>query len=75
MKVNYRTIVILILILAMQIFLRLPFLAEPLERDEGSYAYIAQRLLVGEVPYRDYFDHKPPAIYFIYAGIFKLLGD
>ena len=70
-----RTIIILLLILALQIFLRIPFLGEPLERDEGAYAYIAQRMAVGQVPYRDIYDHKPPAIYFIYAGIFKLFGE
>jgi len=75
MKSKYATIVLLVLILALQIALRIPFLGEPLERDEGSYAYIAQRMLVGEIPYRDYFDHKPPVIYFAYAGIFKLFGD
>ena len=75
MKFDYRTILILLLILALQIVLRIPFLQEPLERDEGAYAYIAQRMLAGELPYRDYFDHKPPAIYFIYAGMFKLFGD
>lgn len=75
MKFDYRTILILLLILVLQIVLRVPFLQEPLERDEGAYAYIAQRMLAGELPYRDYFDHKPPAVYFIYAGIFKLFGD
>lgn len=70
-----RTIIIILLILALQIFLRIPFLGEPLERDEGAYAYIAQRMAVGQVPYRDIYDHKPPAIYFIYAGIFKLFGE
>ncbi|MBI5078894.1 glycosyltransferase family 39 protein, partial [Candidatus Saganbacteria bacterium] len=69
------TCVILLSILLAQAALRMPFLREPVEADEGAYAYIAQRLLAGEVPYRDIFDHKPPAIYFIYAGLFKLFGD
>ena len=59
----------------LQVVLRVPFLSEPLERDEGAYAYIAQRMLEGEVPYRDHYDHKPPAVYFIYAGVFRLFGD
>ena len=42
--------------------LRAPFLSLPLERDEGEYAYIAQRLAAGDVPYRDAFDQKPPAV-------------
>jgi 4-amino-4-deoxy-L-arabinose transferase-like glycosyltransferase len=75
MKTKHKTIVILTLILVLQITLRIPFLQEPLERDEGVYAYVAQRMLAGEVPYRDVFDHKPPAVYFIYAGIFKIFGE
>ena len=75
MKRRYVTAAILVLILIAQVFLRVPFLEEPLERDEGAYAYIAQRILAGDVPYRDIFDHKPPLIYFIYAGVFKLFGD
>ncbi len=74
-KSKYMTIILLVLILVLQIALRMPFLEEPLERDEGAYAYIAQRMLVGEVPYRDYYDHKPPAIYFIYAAVFKAFGE
>lgn len=55
--------------------LRAPFLSVPLERDEGEYAYIAQRALHGEVPYRDAFDQKPPGIFVIYTAIFLTLGQ
>ncbi|MGB9613329.1 MAG: glycosyltransferase family 39 protein [Candidatus Margulisiibacteriota bacterium] len=47
---------------------------EPLERDEGTYGYVAQRILEGEIPYRDVFDHKPPVVYYIYAAIVKFFG-
>ena len=50
--------------------LRAPFLSLPLERDEGEYAYIAQRLLEGDVPYRDAFDQKPPGVFGAYALAF-----
>ena len=63
------------MVLILQVNLFVPFLQEPLERDEGAYAYIAQRLPAGELPYRDSFDHKPPAIYFTYALIFKFFGE
>jgi 4-amino-4-deoxy-L-arabinose transferase-like glycosyltransferase len=55
--------------------LRLPYLSVPLERDEGEYAYIAQRMLEGEVPYRDAFDQKPPGVFLVYAAAFSLLGQ
>jgi 4-amino-4-deoxy-L-arabinose transferase-like glycosyltransferase len=46
--------------------LRAPLLSIPLERDEGEYAYIAWRLGHNELPYRDWFDQKPPAVFFAY---------
>jgi len=46
--------------------LRAPLLPIPLERDEGEYAYIAWRLGYNELPYRDWFDQKPPAVFYVY---------
>jgi hypothetical protein len=55
---------------------RLPFLELPLERDEGEYAYIAQRWLAGGfVPYRDAFDQKPPGVFATYAAALVLGGE
>jgi hypothetical protein len=55
--------------------LRAPYLSLPLERDEGEYAYIAQRMLAGDWPYRDAFDQKPPGIFLACAAAFALLGQ
>jgi 4-amino-4-deoxy-L-arabinose transferase-like glycosyltransferase len=55
--------------------LRAPYLSVPLERDEGEYAYIAQRMLEGDVPYRDAFDQKPPGVFLVYAAAFAVLGQ
>jgi hypothetical protein len=38
----------------------------PLERDEGGYAYIAWRMTLGEMPYLDWFDQKPPGVHAVY---------
>jgi len=38
----------------------------PIERDEGGYAYIAWRMTLGEMPYLDWFDQKPPGIFGVY---------
>ncbi len=62
-------------ILAVFVALRIPYVATPLERDEGAYAYVAQRALRGEVPYRDAFDHKPPGVYLVYASFFATTGE
>lgn len=40
-------------------------------RDSGIYLYMGQEILDSKIPYRDAWDHKPPAIYFINAlGLF-----
>ena len=57
------------------VVLRAPFLSVPLERDEGEYAYIAQRMLEGEVPYRDAFDQKPPGVFVAYLLAFAIAGQ
>lgn len=62
-------------IVAVFVALRVPYVSSPLERDEGEYAYIAQRALRGEVPYRDAFDQKPPGIFLIYAAEFLIGGQ
>jgi hypothetical protein len=36
-------------------------------RDSGVFLYVGWRLLKGDVPYRDVWDHKPPLIYFVDA--------
>ena len=35
--------------------------------DSGVYLYIGERILEGELPYRDAWDHKGPVIYYINA--------
>ena len=54
------------LLLLLTMALRVPLLDIPFERDEGGYSYIAWRLGYHELPYRDWIDHKPPAIYWVY---------
>lgn len=42
--------------------------------DSGVYSYAGTRILEGELPYRDFWDHKPPGIYYLNALAFKLFG-
>ncbi|MFA4967310.1 MAG: glycosyltransferase family 39 protein [Candidatus Margulisiibacteriota bacterium] len=74
MQNKSRIILLVLFILVLQVFLRLPFLLSPLDRDEGLYGYMGQRILAGEIPYRDVFDHKPPVVYYIYAAVIKFSG-
>ncbi|MEM7413335.1 MAG: hypothetical protein AAF430_24100 [Myxococcota bacterium] len=47
---------------------------EPLERDLTLYAVMGHELLLGEVLYAGVWDHKPPAIYAVYAWAEALVG-
>lgn len=45
-------------------------------RDSGAFIYIAQQVLDGATPYRDVWDHKGPAIFYIDAlGLYLSAGD
>jgi hypothetical protein len=45
-----------------------------LNADEGIYLDGALRVMHGQAPYRDFFVHTGPGTYWIYAGVFRLLG-
>lgn len=48
-----------------------PIYREIPERDSGVFLYFGEQILNGKIPYRDMWDHKPPAIYYIDAiGLF-----
>ena len=57
------------------LLIRAPLFDLPLERDEGGYAYIAWRLEHGELPYREWFDQKPPGIFLAYRLALAAPGD
>ena len=58
--------------ICISMLLRVGIASIPLERDEGEYAYIAQRWLAGDVPYQDSFNQKPPGPFLAYAALFAL---
>lgn len=47
---------------------------KPLAQDEGVFLTITQEILKGQTPYLDFFDHKPPGIYFILLPVIFLFG-
>ncbi len=67
--------VVLATVCALPILLYLPLLHEPLLRDEGFYAAVGQRILDGDLPYRDAFDNKPPIVFGWYALSFLIFGE
>ena len=61
--------------LGVVILVRLRLLGVPLERDEGEYAYMAQQLLQGVLPYTEAQSMKFPGIFFVYAGVLAIFGQ
>lgn len=55
--------------------LRLHAFDLPLETDECNYAYIAGRLLESDRLYVDVWDHQPPGVFALFAGVIALFGD
>jgi len=53
----------------------LPMIFLPLTRDQATYAYAGQVILDGELPYRDVFACKGPAIHYTYAAAMWLFGQ
>ncbi|MBK9735175.1 MAG: glycosyltransferase family 39 protein [Saprospiraceae bacterium] len=51
---------------------RLRYLDIPLDRDEGTYLYMGKMFMRGFKPYVDFYEIKPPGIFFAY-GIFDLI--
>lgn len=50
-------------------------LVQPIHRDEGVFWTIGSKILEGQLPYLDLFDHKPPGIHYLAAGLFALFGE
>ena len=46
----------------------------PMNRDSGTFAYGGWRILSGGIPYRDFWDNKPPGIFYLNALAFALFG-
>lgn len=73
--INNKVIGLLLLVLVLTFIVRTPFFHEPLERDEGGYASVAQAILRGDIVYKDVVDNKPPLLYSIYSLAFILFGQ
>lgn len=71
---KFWTAFLLLLIIIFSLLIRIPMLNVPLERDEGEYAYIAQCIQQGDLPYRDIVCQKPPGIFYLYLLAFKVTG-
>src|SRR5918993_3559206 len=62
-------------LVAALLLLRLPSLVQPMGADQGLYAYVGERILQGELAYRDAWDQKPPGIHYVYAVLRALAAS
>lgn len=67
--------VVLIALLAVVTLLSVPILTYPLGRDQGEFATIARGLLNGRIPYKDLWNPKPPAVFYVYGLAMTLFGQ
>jgi 4-amino-4-deoxy-L-arabinose transferase-like glycosyltransferase len=69
---------IFVALAAVGLILRLINIGNPLNSwdgfDEMNYALIARSLMDGELPFHGPFDHKPIALYYIFALFFQVFG-
>jgi len=49
--------------------------SSPMDLDSGVFAYGAVRVLHGALPYRDFWDHKPPLVFYLNAAAMILFGE
>lgn len=60
------------LLIAVLLLPRVPSLVQPAGADQALYTYVGSRILKGELPYRDAWDQKPPAVHVVYAALYAL---
>jgi hypothetical protein len=70
----YAPLILLGIILVLTALLRMRMLSVPLERDEGEYAYFAQLILDGHLPYQYAYTMKLPGVCYAYLAGMALFG-
>src|SRR5438034_5994313 len=65
---------VLFVVLVGAAILLFPTIYWPFDYDQGTFAYGGSAILRGEKPYIDFWDIKPPNIFYEYAIAFTLFG-
>ena len=66
--------IIFLVVISLGLCYRAVMINYSITNDEGGYSFIAKKILDGAIPYKDYFDHKPPGVYYAFALAFLLFG-
>ena len=69
------SVIALLLFLASLAYLFLFRRYSAMDPDEGIVLQGAERILRGEVPYRDFFSFYTPGSFYLVAGMFRVFGD
>jgi 4-amino-4-deoxy-L-arabinose transferase-like glycosyltransferase len=64
----------LLTLLLSLLFLRMGYFNLPLDRDESAYAYLGKRALEGGKIYQDFYEMKPPLLFYSYSLLVTLFG-
>ena len=62
------------ILFVLTILLRWQYLEIPLERDESVYYYLGKTALEGGRPYYDFYEMKPPGLFYSYALLVGIFG-
>ena len=73
---NAKSSTLWIVLAALTLVTRLPyFFVDVIDWDESTFILMGDSLLKGFLPYTHIWDNKPPAIFFLFAGIISLGND
>lgn len=67
LKVYVRELLFIVLLTLIVLLPISPLYISSIGRDSGVFLYMGWRILSGEIPYRDIWDHKPPIIFYLNA--------
>lgn len=73
-RIYWKELIFLLVLASFIGFFRWQSLELPMDRDEGTIAYMAKNMSAASLPYKDIFDYRPPLIYHIYKTAFSIFG-
>jgi 4-amino-4-deoxy-L-arabinose transferase-like glycosyltransferase len=73
-RISWKELVFLLILASFTGLFRIQSLHLPLDREEGTIAYMAKNMSQTVLPYRDIFDYRPPLIYSVYKAAFSIFG-
>ena len=74
-KTNKFFNIFLLVILVISISIRFNLNDRPIQFNEGTYAYIADKMLNEDMDYLDIYDSKPPGIYYLFMFFMRIFGN